>query len=42
MQNFIRAGPIIRNQNAFYLPAGDAKFSFIDVIDVTAVGVRHY
>jgi|SRR5215831_3112113 len=40
MQNFVRAGQIIKNQNAFYLPAGDARLSFVDVRDVAAVAAK--
>jgi len=40
MQNFVRAGQIIRNQNAFYLPPGDARVSFVDVRDIAAVAVE--
>jgi uncharacterized protein YbjT (DUF2867 family) len=38
MQNFINFfGQTIKNQNAFYLPAGDGKVSFVDVRDIAAV-----
>jgi uncharacterized protein YbjT (DUF2867 family) len=41
MQNFItQFGYTIRNQDAFYVPAGDAKMSFIDARDIAAVSVR--
>ena len=41
MQNFVNyLGQTIRNQNAFYLPAGDGKVSFIDVRDIAAVSVQ--
>jgi uncharacterized protein YbjT (DUF2867 family) len=40
MQNFARAGQIIRNQNAFCLPGGDARVSFVDVRDVAAVAAN--
>jgi uncharacterized protein YbjT (DUF2867 family) len=30
-------GQTIKNQNAFYFPAGDGKVSFIDVRDIAAV-----
>ena len=40
MQNFVRAGLIIRSKNAFYLPPGDAKVSFVDVRDVAAVATE--
>ena len=37
MQNFVnRSGQTIKNQNAFYFPAGDAKISFVDVRDVAS------
>jgi uncharacterized protein YbjT (DUF2867 family) len=38
MQNFVtQLGHTIRTQNAFYVPAGDAKMSFIDARDIAAV-----
>jgi uncharacterized protein YbjT (DUF2867 family) len=38
MQNFINFfGQTIKNQNAFYLPAGDGKVSFVDGRDIAAV-----
>src|SRR5919106_5378505 len=38
MQNFVtQFGHTIRTQNAFYVPAGDAKMSFIDSRDIAAV-----
>jgi len=41
MQNFItQFGYTIRTQDAFYVPAGDAKLSFIDARDVAAVAVK--
>jgi len=41
MQNFVnRSGQTIKNQNAFYLPSGDAKISFVDVRDVAAVAAQ--
>jgi uncharacterized protein YbjT (DUF2867 family) len=41
MQNFVNyLGQTIRNQNAFYLPAGDGKVSFIDARDIAAVAVQ--
>jgi uncharacterized protein YbjT (DUF2867 family) len=41
MQNFISLfGQTIKNQNAFYLPAGNGKVSFIDVRDIAAVAVK--
>jgi uncharacterized protein YbjT (DUF2867 family) len=40
MQNFVtQLGHTIRTQNAFYIPAGDAKMSFIDARDIAAVTV---
>jgi uncharacterized protein YbjT (DUF2867 family) len=41
MQNFVtQFGQTIRNQNAFYLPVGDGKVSFIDARDVAAISVQ--
>ena len=41
MQNFVtQFGHTIRTHNAFYVPAGDAKLSFIDARDVAAVAVK--
>jgi uncharacterized protein YbjT (DUF2867 family) len=41
MQNFItQFGYTIRTHNAFYVPAGDAKISFVDARDVAAVAVK--
>src|SRR5215207_8387388 len=41
MQNFVtQFGPTIRTQNAFYVPAGDAKMSFVDVRDIGATAAR--
>jgi uncharacterized protein YbjT (DUF2867 family) len=41
MQNFItQFGYTIRTQNAFYVPVGDAKMSFVDARDVAAVSVQ--
>jgi uncharacterized protein YbjT (DUF2867 family) len=41
MQNFVNyLGQTIRNQNAFYLPAGDGKVSFVDARDIAAVSVQ--
>ena len=38
MQNFVtQFGHTIKTQNAFYVPAGDAKMSFIDSRDIAAV-----
>jgi uncharacterized protein YbjT (DUF2867 family) len=41
MQNFVNFfSQTIKNQNAFYVPAGDAKVSFVDVRDIAAVAVQ--
>jgi uncharacterized protein YbjT (DUF2867 family) len=41
MQNFVnRSGQTIKNQNAFYFPAGDGKISFVDVRDVAVVAAE--
>jgi uncharacterized protein YbjT (DUF2867 family) len=41
MQNFItQFGYTIRTQDAFYVPAGNSKVSFIDARDVAAVSVK--
>jgi uncharacterized protein YbjT (DUF2867 family) len=41
MQNFVNYfGQTIRTQNAFYLPAGDGKVSFVDARDIAAVSVQ--
>ena len=41
MQNFVnRSSQTIKNQNAFYFPAGDAKISFVDARDVAAVAAE--
>jgi uncharacterized protein YbjT (DUF2867 family) len=41
MQNLVtRSSQTIKNQNAFYLPAGDGKISFVDARDVAAVAVE--
>ena len=41
MQNFVNYfGQTIRTHNAFYLPAGDGKVSFVDVRDIAAVSVQ--
>ena len=43
MQNFITFySHFIKTQGAFYVPAGDAKASFIDVRDIAAVAVRSF
>ena len=41
MQNFINFhSPSIKNNNAFYLPAGEAMVSIVDVRDIAAVAVK--
>ena len=41
MQNFINFfGQTIKTQNAFYLPVGDGKVSFVDVRDIAAVATE--
>jgi uncharacterized protein YbjT (DUF2867 family) len=41
MQGFINfQGPSIKNNNAFYLPAQDAKVTIVDVHDIAAVAVQ--
>src|SRR5262245_27441486 len=41
MQNFVTFYSYsIKNQGAFYAPAGDAKVSFVDVRDIAAVSVQ--
>lgn len=41
MQNFVNYyGRTIKNENAFYLPAGDGKISFVDARDIAAVAAR--
>jgi uncharacterized protein YbjT (DUF2867 family) len=41
MQNFVNfLGQTIKTQNAFYLPAGDGKVSFVDARDIAAISVR--
>ena len=43
MQNFVTYySHFIKTQGAFYVPAGDAKASFIDVRDIAAVAVRSF
>ena len=39
MQNYLRYAPTIKNQNAFYVPLGDGKVSYVDVRDIAAVAV---
>jgi uncharacterized protein YbjT (DUF2867 family) len=41
MQNFVNFfGQTIRTQNAFYLPVGDGKVSFVDARDIAAVATK--
>lgn len=41
MQNFVTFySHLIKTQGAFYVPAGDAKASFVDVRDIAAVAVQ--
>src|SRR5215467_4042014 len=41
MQNFVNFySPTIKSNNAFYLPAEDAKVSFVDVRDIAATAVK--
>jgi uncharacterized protein YbjT (DUF2867 family) len=41
MQNFVSFySQFIKTQEAFYVPAGDAKVSFVDVRDIAAVAVQ--
>jgi uncharacterized protein YbjT (DUF2867 family) len=41
MQGFINfQGPTIKSNNAFYIPAEDAKVSFVDARDIAAVAVK--
>ena len=41
MQNFVNYySNLIRSQGAFYIPAGDAKVSFVDVRDIAGVAVK--
>jgi uncharacterized protein YbjT (DUF2867 family) len=41
MQNFVTFySNFIKTQGAFYVPAGDAKVSFVDVRDIAAVAVK--
>jgi uncharacterized protein YbjT (DUF2867 family) len=40
MQNFVNYfGETIKKQNAFYIPAGEGKVSFVDVRDIAAIAV---
>jgi uncharacterized protein YbjT (DUF2867 family) len=41
MQNFVNFfSQTVKEQGAFYLPAGDSKISFVDARDIAAVGVK--
>jgi uncharacterized protein YbjT (DUF2867 family) len=41
MQNFVNIyGPTIKSKNAFYMPGGDAKVSFVDVRDIASVAAK--
>jgi uncharacterized protein YbjT (DUF2867 family) len=41
MQGFINfQGTTIKSNNAFYIPAGDARVSFVDARDIAAIAVR--
>jgi uncharacterized protein YbjT (DUF2867 family) len=41
MQNFVNFySPTIKSDNALYLPAQDAKVSFVDVRDIAATAVK--
>jgi uncharacterized protein YbjT (DUF2867 family) len=41
MQNFVNFdSQTIKEQGAFYLPAGDPKVSFVDVRDIAAIAVK--
>jgi len=41
MQNFVNFySPTIKSKNALYLPAEDAKVSFVDVRDIAAIAVK--
>ncbi len=41
MQNFVNFfGHTIKTQNAFYIPAGDGKVSFVDVRDIAVVATE--
>jgi uncharacterized protein YbjT (DUF2867 family) len=41
MQNFVNShSHSIKNNNAFYLPAQDAKVSIVDVRDIAAIAVK--
>lgn len=41
MQNFVNFySPTIKSNNALYLPAEDAKVSFVDVHDIAATAVK--
>src|SRR6185436_19052635 len=40
MQNFLQAAGTIKSQRAIHFPAGDSRYSMIDVRDVAAVALR--
>jgi uncharacterized protein YbjT (DUF2867 family) len=41
MQNLVtQFGHTIRTQNAFYVPAGDGKMSFVDTRDIATIAAR--
>ena len=41
MQNFVtQFGNTIRTQKVFYVPAGDAKMSFVDTRDIAAISSK--
>jgi uncharacterized protein YbjT (DUF2867 family) len=41
MQNFVNFyGQMIKIQNSLYLPAGEGKVSFVDVLDIVEVAVQ--
>ena len=41
MQGFINfQGTTIKSNNAFYIPAEDAKVSFVDARDIAAIAVK--
>jgi uncharacterized protein YbjT (DUF2867 family) len=41
MQGFINfQGTTIKSNNAFYIPAGDARVSFVDARDIAAIALR--
>ena len=40
MQNFLRVAQLIKSQNAIFAPIGNAKISYVDVRDITAIAVK--